>query len=78
MNEVVIHDAVPMDYLCLDMQSRFYSNDFLPDFPVENEVQPNMSLSPSYHVDETEEKSRYKSSSQFFKWMAGLSQNLHK
>ena len=78
MNEVVIHHAVPMDYLCLDMQSRFFSNDFLPDFSVENEVQPNMSLYPSYYVDETEEKSRYKSSSQFLQSIPYLSQNLYK
>jgi hypothetical protein len=72
MNEVVIHDAVPMNYLCLDMQTMFYSNDFLPEYPIENEVPPNMSLSPAYSFDEKEENSRYKSSSQFFRWMAEL------
>ena len=80
MNEVVIHAAVPMDYLCLDMQTMFYSNEFLPEYPIENEVTPNMSLSPSYYVDETEEKSRYKSSSQFLNQflqsIPNLSQNL--
>ena len=43
MNEVVFHDAVPMDYLCLDMPSKFFSNDFLPEYSIENEVKPNMS-----------------------------------
>lgn len=72
MNEVVIHDAVPMEYLCLDMPTKFYSNDFLPDYPIENEVKPNMSLLPFYCFAELEEKNRYKSSTGFFKKMAGV------
>jgi hypothetical protein len=72
MNEVVIHDAVPMEYLCLDMQTKFFSNDFLPKYPIENEVKPNMSLLPFYCFAELEEKNRYKSSSSFFKKIAEL------
>jgi hypothetical protein len=41
MNEVVFHDAVPIDYLCLDMPCKFFSNDFLPDYSIENDVKPN-------------------------------------
>jgi len=73
MNEVVIHDAVPMEYLCLDMQTQFYSNDFLPEYPIENEVKPNMSLLPFYCFAQLEEKNRYKNSSIiFFKKIAEL------
>jgi hypothetical protein len=69
MNEVVFHDAVPMDYLCLDMPSHFFSNDFLPECFVENEVQPNMALLPFYCFAKTEENSRYKSSVCFLQKM---------
>lgn len=72
MNEVVIHDSVPMEYLCLDMQTKFFSNDFLPDYHIENEVNANMSLLPFYCFVELEEKNRYKSSSGFFKKIAEL------
>lgn len=73
MNEVVIHDAVPMEYLCLDMQTKFFSNDFLPDYHIENEVNPNMSLLPFYCFAELEENNRYKGSSiNFFKKIAEL------
>jgi hypothetical protein len=57
-----------MEYLCLDMPTKFYSNDFLPKYPIENEVKPNMSLLPFYCFDELEENNRYKNSSiKFFK-----------
>jgi hypothetical protein len=68
MNEVIIHDDVSMDYLCQDMETQFYSNDFLPDNSIENDVKPNMSLFPSYCFDQPEEINRYKGSSiKFFK-----------
>jgi len=35
MNEVVFHDAVSMNYLCMSSKKRF-NNSFLPDFPIEN------------------------------------------
>jgi hypothetical protein len=70
MNEVVMHDAVPMEYLCLDMPAKYFSNDFLPEYPVENEVEPNMSLLPFYCFSKKEEDNRYKSSIEFFKKQA--------
>jgi hypothetical protein len=50
MNEVVFHASVPMDYLCLDMPSKIFTTDFLPDYSIENEVPPDMSLLPFYDV----------------------------
>lgn len=35
MNEVVFHDPVSMDYLCMTIKKGF-DNSFLPDFPIEN------------------------------------------
>jgi len=34
MNEVVFHDAVSMDYLCMTIKKGF-DNSFLPDYPIE-------------------------------------------
>ena len=48
MNEVVFHNAVPMDYLCFDLPCKFFSNDFLPELPMENNTEPDMSLLPDY------------------------------
>jgi hypothetical protein len=70
MNEVVFHDPIPMVYFCLDIPNKFFSNDFLPEYSIENEVKPNMSLLPFYCFAEIEEKNRYKSSSEFFKKIA--------
>ena len=56
MNEVVFHDAVPMEYLCLETPRKFYSNDYLPDYPIENEVKPNMELLPFYCFSKKEEE----------------------
>jgi hypothetical protein len=70
MNEVVFHDPVGMEYLCLDMPRKFYSNDYLPDYPIENEVNPNKSLLPFYCFSKKEENNRYTSSLEFFKKIA--------
>jgi hypothetical protein len=70
MNEVVFHDSIPIDYLCLHMESKFFSNDFLPEYSIENEVKPNMSLLPFYCFAKPEENNRYKSSRLFFKKFA--------
>ena len=70
MNEVVFHDAVPMEYFCLDMPRKFYSNDYLPDYPIQNDAEPNMSLLPFFCFCKKEESNRYKSSISFFRKMA--------
>ena len=70
MNEVVFHDSIPMDYLCLDLPRKFFSNDFLPEYSIENEVKPDMSLLPFYCFAKIEENNKYKSSSSFFKKIA--------
>ena len=66
MNEVIFHDAVSMDYLCLNMQSKVFSTDFLPAHSIENEVKPNLLLLPFYCFAQLEEHNRYKSSITFF------------
>jgi hypothetical protein len=70
MNEVVFHDAIPMAYLCLDIPSKFFSNDFLPDYSIENNVRPNTSLMPFYCFAKREQNNRYTSSVEFFQKLA--------
>ena len=70
MNEVIFHDAVSMDYLCLNIPSKIFSTDFLPEYSIENEVKPNISLLPFYCFAQPEENNRYKSSSRFFRKLA--------
>ena len=48
-----------MDYLCLDMPSKFFSNDFLPEYYIENDVKPNMSLLPFYDSVKVEENNNF-------------------
>ena len=69
MNEVVFHDPISMKYLCMDIPTKI-SNDFLPDYPIENKVKPDTSLLPFYCFAQQEEKNRLKSSLSFFKKMA--------
>lgn len=70
MNEVIFHDAISMDYLCLDIPSKIFSTDFLPEYSIENEVNPNLTLLPFYCFAQPEEDNRYKSSIKFFKILA--------
>jgi hypothetical protein len=70
MIEVIFHDAVSMDYLCVNLPSKIFSTDFLPEYSIENEVKPNISLLPFYCFAQPEEKNRYKSSLRFFKKLA--------
>ena len=70
MNEVIFHDAVSMDFLCLDMPCKFFSNDFLPDYSIENNINPNLTLLPFYCFAQPEEDNRYKSSINFFTKLA--------
>jgi len=72
MNEVVFHDPIPMDYLCLELETQFFFNDFLPDHQIENEVKPNMSLLPFYCFVPIKGINRYESSSEFFKKIAEI------
>jgi hypothetical protein len=51
MNEVVFHDPIPMDYLCLVMHKLspyVLSNDILPPVVVENDIEPDMTKLPFY------------------------------
>ena len=73
MNEIVFHDPVSINYLCLEIPSKIFSNDFLPDFPMENSIEPNLKLLPFYCFTQPEEKTRYKSSKKFFEKMAEIS-----
>jgi hypothetical protein len=68
MNEVVFHDSVPMEYLCMDLPNK--GNKFLPDYPIKNDVKPNMSLLPFYCFAQPEENNRLTSSPTFFKKIA--------
>ena len=70
MNEVVFHDSIPIQYLCADIPSKIFSTDFLPNYPIANDVEPNLSLLPFYCFSQSEEKSRYKSSIHFFRKLA--------
>lgn len=70
MNEVIFHDAVSIDFLCLDMPCKFFSNDFLPDYSIENNINPNLTLLPFYCFAQPEQDNRYKSSINFFKKLA--------
>jgi hypothetical protein len=75
MNEVIFHDAVPMEYCCLNFEKSSTvresgANRFLPDYHIENDVKPNMSLLPFYCYAPKEEINRLNSSDFFFKNMA--------
>ena len=70
MNEVVFHDSISMDYLCLELETQFFSNDFLPEYQIENEVKPNLSILPFYCFAPIKGINRYESSSEFFKRIA--------
>jgi len=70
MNEVIFHDPVSMDYLCVNMPSKIFSNDFLPDYVIENQVKPNVSLLPFYCFAPIKNINRYESSIRFFKKLA--------
>ncbi len=72
MNEVVFHDPIPMDYLCLELETQFFLNDFLPEQPIENNVKPNLSLLPFYCFAPIKGINRYESSSEFFIRIAEL------
>ena len=54
MNEVIFHDPVPMEYCCMEIDRSGLScllepgNDFLPDYPIDNHIQPNKNLLPFY------------------------------
>ncbi len=72
MNEVVFHDGVPMEYLCLELETQFFCNDFLPDYQIENEIQPNMELIPFYCFAPIKGITRYHSSYEFIKKFAEL------
>uniref|UniRef100_A0A6C0LBW5 Uncharacterized protein n=1 Tax=viral metagenome TaxID=1070528 RepID=A0A6C0LBW5_9ZZZZ len=80
MNEAVFHDPVPMEYLCMDILNKG-GNQVLPDYPIENDVKPNMSLLPFYCFAQPEENNRLTSSPEFFKKIAefcGVDQTLSK
>lgn len=51
-NEVVFHDPIPNSYLCVvinHMSSNIKAyNDLLPRIPIENNIEPDMSLEPFY------------------------------
>jgi hypothetical protein len=50
-NEVIFHDAIPMDYLCLvinNLSPVVSNNMILPDIPIENEMDPDMTKEPFY------------------------------
>ena len=49
-NEVVFHDPIPIEYLCLVINnlSKVPNNMVLPNIPIENEVQPDMTKDPFY------------------------------
>lgn len=49
-HEVVFHDPIPMKYLCLVINnlSNVLNNKILPNFPIENKVEPDMTKEPFY------------------------------
>ena len=49
-NEVVFHDPIPMKYLCLVINnlSKVSNNMILPNIPIENKVEPDMTKKPFY------------------------------
>jgi len=76
-NEVIFHDPIPMEYCCMDINlsieniinSTLENNSFLPDFPVENNIEPNMNLLPFYCYISNDEDTRFPSSENFIKFM---------
>ena len=78
MNEVIFHDKVPMKYCCIDFSKsnkniwfrQTNRNRFLPDYPIENNIKPNISLCPFYCYAPTEKRNRLKSSLHFFQIFA--------
>ncbi len=49
-HEVVFHDPIPMKYLCLVINnlSKISNNMILPNIPIENKVEPDMTKKPFY------------------------------
>ena len=49
-HEVVFHDHIPMKYLCLVINnlSKVSNNMILPNIPIENKVEPDMTKEPFY------------------------------
>ena len=49
-HEVVFHDPIPMKYLCLVINnlSKVSNNMILPNIPIENKVEPDMTKKPFY------------------------------
>lgn len=78
MNEVIFHDPVPFEYCCMDIDRSSIScllefdNDFLPDYPIHNNILPNTKLLPFYCYAYFEEKNRITSSYTFFQKMARI------
>ena len=78
MNEVIFHDPVPIEYCCMEIDRSSIScllefdNDFLPDYPIHNNIPPNTCLLPFYCYAYFEEKNRLNSSYTFFQKMARI------
>ena len=78
MNEVIFHDPVPFEYCCMDIDRSSIScllefdNDFLPDYPIHNNIAPNKDLLPFYCYAPSEELNRLTSSYTFFQKMARI------
>jgi hypothetical protein len=76
MNEVIFHDPVPMEYCCMEINRCDLSsiletgNDFLPDYPIHNNIEPNTDLLPFYCYVPAETQNRLTSSYTFFQKMA--------
>jgi len=76
-NEVIFHNPIPMEYCCMDINlsieniinSSLENNSFLPDFPVENNIPPNMNFLPFYCYIPNNEDTRFPSSESFIKFM---------
>ena len=78
MNEVIFHDPVPFEYCCMEIDRSSIScllefdNDFLPNYQIENKVEPNTYLLPFYCYAHNEDKNRLNSSYAFFQKMAQI------
>jgi hypothetical protein len=87
-NEVVFHDPVSMKYLCTLIENKSGDasmNEYLPNVPIENKVEPNLKKLPFYCFPLEDNYTGIdivpKSSGEFFKKMAklcGVNSNLKK
>jgi len=78
-NEVVFHDPIPMKYLCVaikKLSSNISNNNLLPNVPIQNEVEPDLSKEPFYcyplEKNYTGMNPLSESSSEFFMKMAKM------